>query len=93
MSLSCVLSSAVERERERQEYSAKVEGVYRARRVKEGKAPTKVSIADELGEGGINPKTGGDTRLNAFNLKLKRLGVDYEGIAKKVEDELHNNSR
>lgn len=85
--------SAAERERERQEYSAKVESVYRSRRLKEGKQPTKVSVAGELGEGGVNPKKGSDTRLNAFNLKLGRLGIKYDEVVKKVEDELHNNSR
>jgi hypothetical protein len=85
--------SAAEREHERQEYSARLEGVYRARRLKEGKQPTKVSVAGELGEGGVNPKKGSDTRLNAFNLKLARLGINYDEIVNKVEDELlHNNS-
>jgi len=79
-----------QREQERQQYSAKVEEAYRLLRVKGGKPPTKVSVAGELGEGGQNRKTGSDTRLNSFNLKLGRLQIKYDEIAKKVEDDLHN---
>jgi hypothetical protein len=73
------------------DYAAKVERVYRTLRVEKGRPPTKVSVAGELGEGGINPR-GGDSRLNAFNLKLGRLGVNYEEIAEKVEADLHSKS-
>jgi len=84
--------SAEERERERQEYLVKVESVYRSLRLKEGKPPKKMDVAGELGEGGINLKTGGDSRTNALNLKLERLGINYDEVVRKVEDELHNNS-
>ena len=80
-----------ERQRECQEYRIKVEAAYRAVRLKVGRKPTKVSVADELGEGGRNPK-GSDTRLNSFNLKLRRLDINYDEIVAKVEAELHNNS-
>ncbi len=78
-------------ERERQEYSAKIESVYRSLR-KTGSQPTKTRVGKELGEGGFSPKTGNDTSLNAFSMKLGRLGINYDEIVKKVEDELHNNS-
>lgn len=68
-------------------YASQVERAYRRVREKQGRRPKKKEIAIELREGGINPKTFGDSRLNAFNLKLKRLNVDYSAIAKRVEDE------
>ena len=37
-------------------------------------------INEELGEGGINPRTGSDSRLNAFNNKLKRLKIEYSAL-------------
>jgi len=84
--------SDLTREREREEYAKKVEDAYRSRRLKERKPPKKMDVAGDLGEGGINPKTGSDSRTNAFNLKLERLDINYDEIARKVEDQLHNNS-
>jgi hypothetical protein len=84
--------SQIKREREREDYSAKVEAAYRRLRLEIGKTPTKTSIAKELGEGGTNPRTGSDSSLTAFGNKLRRLKVDYDAIAEKVEVELNNNS-
>jgi hypothetical protein len=80
------------REREAKIYTAKVEDAYRKLRLETGSVPTKTRVAKELGEGGVNPRTGSDTSLSAFGNKLRRLKVDYDAIAKKVEDELNNNS-
>ena len=77
---------------EADQYSSAVEAAYRAERLAVGKKPTKISVATRLKEGGVDPTRGSDTRLNAFNLKLARYGINYEQIATKVEDELHNNS-
>jgi hypothetical protein len=63
------------------DYTAAVEAAYKTQRIAAGCPPTKTSIAEALGEGGINPNTGGDSRLNTFNLKLARLGVNYDEIA------------
>ena len=81
-----------EREREGKDYAARVEDAYRKLRTESGKTPTKTSVAKELGEGGLNPQTGKDSSLSAFGNKLRRLKVDYDAIAKKVEEELNNNS-
>jgi hypothetical protein len=80
------------REIERQEYAAKVEQSYRRLRGLAGKKPKKTEIAIDLKEGGISPHTGNDTRLNALNTKLRRLGIDYDDIVKRVEGELNKNS-
>lgn len=84
--------SPEEREREAKAYAARVEDAYRKLRIESGGTPTKTSIAKELGEGGVNPRKGSDTSLSAFGNKLRRHKVDYDSIAKKVEDELNNNS-
>jgi hypothetical protein len=78
--------------RDATEYACAVEDAYRAQRIAAGKPPTKTSVAEALGEGGRNFKTGTDSRLNTFNLKLSRLGVSYEEIVAKVESDLHKNS-
>jgi hypothetical protein len=77
------------RKLEREAYATRVEAAYRKVRERDGRKPTKVSVAAELGVGGIDPRRGSDTRLNAFANKLRRLGIDYEAIADKVESELH----
>jgi len=77
------------RKLERDAYAARVETAYREVRAREGKKPTKISVATELGAGGINPAKGSDTRLTAFGNKLRSLKIDYEAIASKVESELH----
>lgn len=43
------------------------------------KMPTKTRVAEELGIGGEG------TRLNAFNNKLRRDGIDYAAIAARVK--------
>lgn len=74
---------------ERNEYAAKIEETYRELRITAGQAPTKTSVAKKLGVGGLNPKTGIDSSLTAFNNKLKRLKIDYKATVEKVEAELN----
>lgn len=80
-----------ELKREALEYAVDVEAAYRAQRLVAGEPPTKTSVAAALHEGGVNFKSGGDSGLNTFNLKLSRLGISYDEIAAKVEAELHKN--
>jgi len=75
------------REKQRKEFSAQIEATYLKLRSATGKAPSKRTMAKELRTGGINPRTGTDSRLNALNLKLKRLGIDYDAIAAKMDAE------
>jgi hypothetical protein len=75
------------RELEREEFTAKIEAAYRTLRIATGKKPTKKSIAAQLGIGGVDPRKGTDTRSNAFNNKLKRLGINYDAIAARMEVE------
>jgi hypothetical protein len=82
-----VPKSLTVREREREEFTAKIESAYRTRRELTGKKPTKKSVAEQLRMGGVNPRTGTDSRLNTFNTKLKRLGVNYDAIAARIEVE------
>lgn len=84
--------SKTTRDRERQTYTAKVKDAYRKLRSAAGKKPTKTSVAKELNEGGLNPKTGEDSALWAFRAKLKRLGLDYDAITREVENELNKKS-
>lgn len=86
------IKSQFVRERERAEYKVKVEAAYRRQRAKAGKRPTKTSVAKDLGEGGINPKTFKDSSLQAFRAKLDRLGIDYDAIVLSIESELNNKS-
>jgi hypothetical protein len=44
-----------------------------------GKKVTKTAVAQKLGYGGINEK-GTDTRLQVFNRKLKRYGLEFKDI-------------
>jgi hypothetical protein len=81
------LKKSVTREQERREYEATIESAYRKVRAKIGKKPTKTRIAEELNIGGVDLKTGTDTRLNSFNNKLARLGIKYDAIADKLEAE------
>lgn len=69
-----------EKERERADFIKKIEKVYAALHSAEGKPPTKTRVAKELGIGGLNPSTGIDSSLTAFNNKLRRLMVDYKAV-------------
>lgn len=80
------------REQESKDYAAKVEAAYRKLRIEKKRKPTKISVARELGEGGINPKTYGESSAQAFRKKLDRLKLNYDEIADKVEKELNSNS-
>jgi hypothetical protein len=48
-----------------------------------GREPFKYEVAEALGIGGINPK-GTDSRINSFNNKLARLGIDYPAIISRL---------
>jgi hypothetical protein len=84
--------SKTTRDRERQAYAEKVRDAYRKLRIAAGKKPTKTSIAKELNEGGISPKTFNDSSLWTFRAKLKRLNLDYDAIVREVENELNKKS-
>jgi hypothetical protein len=80
--------SPEQRQREREAYITRIEEAYRKVRAATGKRPTKTSIATELGEGGINRQTGTDSRLNAFNVKLSRLKINYPELTARIESNL-----
>jgi hypothetical protein len=81
-----------QRDKERKEYLARLQDVYRDLSQQHGKLPSKTLVAKTLGEGGVNPKTGGDSRLQAFSTKLRRLGISYEEVTKTINKEVNNNS-
>lgn len=76
------------RQKEREKFLARIEGAYRRLREKSSKRPTKTSVARELGIGGIDPKTGGQSSLQVFRAKLKRNEIDYATLAATIEAEL-----
>lgn len=78
--------SPVTRERERAQYIQRMQEAYLAIWIETGKKPTKTSMAKRLGEGGFNTKTGGESYLQAFRLKLMRLEIDYDETVRKVEE-------
>lgn len=84
--------SPIERELESKDYITKIENAYHKLRHETGNKPTKTMVAKELGEGGLNLRTGIDSSLTAFGNKLRRLKIDYDAIVRKAEDELNNNS-
>jgi hypothetical protein len=51
---------------------------------KTGIIPTKTEVAQTISSG-INPKTGTDSRLSVFSVKLKRMKIDFEEIVKRVQ--------
>lgn len=70
--------------RDKAAFIKKIEEAYKALLSRDGKLPTKTKVAKELRIGGLNPKTGIDSSLNAFNNKLKRLGIDYAATVKRL---------
>jgi hypothetical protein len=84
--------SPLTRERERVLYIQRIQDAYRAIWIETGKKPTKTSMAKRLGEGGFNPKTGGESYLQAFRLKLIRLEIDYDETVRKVEENKNQKS-
>lgn len=75
------------RRAEREKFLADVDAAYRALRLKEGKPPNKTDVARHLGIGG-DPKTGGQSALQVFNAKLKRLEINYPAFKAEIEKEL-----
>ena len=84
--------SESDRVREAAIYRQQVANTYRNLRLEKGKPPKKIHVARELGEGGVNPKSGGESSAQAFAKKLERLRLDYKEIAQDIEKELNNNS-
>jgi hypothetical protein len=81
-----------QRDKERREYTAKLREVYRELYLRCGAKPKKTLVAKTLGEGGVNPRTGSDSSLQAFNLKLRRLEISYEDVTRSIHEELNSNS-
>jgi len=79
--------SPLAREQARQDFTAQIEATYRKLRAATGESPSKRKVAKELGIGGVNPRTGTDSILSTFNIKLRRLGIDYKAIAAKLDSE------
>ncbi|MEK6278909.1 MAG: hypothetical protein AABN95_00995 [Acidobacteriota bacterium] len=79
--------SSAQRQQDRAAYTARIEAAYRKLRIETGQRPTKRSVAGELGEGGLSA-SGGDSRLNAFNVKLGRRGINYNELLERIESEL-----
>lgn len=73
------------KQREKAEFEKRIEETIRDLYKKDGKMPTKTAVAEALGMGGVNPRRGGDTRLNSFNNKLGRLKIDYEAIVQRLD--------
>jgi hypothetical protein len=63
---------------EKNDFIEKVKAVKEELRNK-GKKVTKTAVAQKLGYGGINEK-GTDTRIQVFNRKLKRYGLEFKDI-------------
>jgi hypothetical protein len=75
--------SEEKKHRDKAEFENKIEQAIKDLYAKTGKIPTKTAVAEALGIGGINPK-GTDSRINSFNNKLARLGIDYPAIIKRL---------
>jgi hypothetical protein len=76
---------AERRAQDKAAFERQIEDAYSLLLERTGLGPTKTAIAQEMGIGGRNPHTGADSRLTAFNNKLKRLGVDYEAIIQRAQ--------
>lgn len=73
------------KQREKAEFEGKIEETIRSLFKKEGRVPTKTAVAEALGMGGVNPRGGGDSRLNSFNNKLGRLKIDYDALVQGLD--------
>lgn len=65
------------------EFESKIEQTVRSLFHTLNREPFKYEVAEALGIGGVNPK-GTDSRINSFNNKLARLGIDYAAIIKRL---------
>jgi hypothetical protein len=74
-----------ETERDKAVFIKEIEEAYKALVSRDGKPPTKTKVAKELGIGGLNRDTGIDSSLTSFNNKLKRLGINYAAVVKKIK--------
>lgn len=68
-----------QKRQEAAEFETKIERTIRDLLVAGGKMPTKTRVAEELAIGGES------SRVNAFNNKLRRNGIDYAAIAARVK--------
>jgi hypothetical protein len=64
-------------------FAEEVEAAIRKLYIAGGKVPTKTAVAKYLRIGGMSP-AGSNTSLGTFRAKLKRLSLDYNEIAEKV---------
>jgi len=71
------------KKREAAEFERHVEDAIRHLLSTKGAMPTKTAVAKHLNIGGLS-KGGTATYLSAFRNKLARLGLDYDGIKKRV---------
>jgi hypothetical protein len=74
-------------------FRVEIEAAIKKLFIAHGKMPTKTAVAQLLQSGGVNPKTGTDSRLSVFTTKLKRMKLDYDEIAKQAQGDLSNNAR
>jgi hypothetical protein len=73
------------RAQEAVEFEQKVERTVRLIHAATGKVPTKTSVAEAMGMGGVNPRKGSDTRLNSFSNKLRKLEIDFAAIVQRLD--------
>jgi hypothetical protein len=76
--------SPAQRAKEAREFESQIESTIRKFLETERVRPTKTAVAKALGLGGLSARTGVDTSLSVFINKLKRLGLDYDVIADRV---------
>jgi hypothetical protein len=72
------------KEKEKEELVSQIEHALRRLVSASQSVPTKTAVARELGIGGLNPNTGNDSSLQAFNSKLNRYEIDYNQIVLRV---------
>lgn len=66
---------------EKAEFESKVENAVKPLFVSLGREPFKYEVAEALGIGGF----GIDSRINSFNNRLNRLGIDYPAIIERCK--------
>ncbi len=71
------------KKQDKAEFESKIEKTVRALFHTLGRKPFKYEVAEALGIGGLS-STGSDSRINSFNNKLTRLGIDYPAMIKRL---------
>ncbi len=75
--------SAEKKAQDKAEFESKIEQAVRALFHTLSRKPFKYEVAEALGIGGRSSK-GSDSRINSFNNKLTRLGIDYPAIIERL---------